>query len=266
MDDGDFLIKYCYFHITVSFLCACQGGNVARFQKEVLSGKVKNCIHFFPTSPLPTQTKYNTLMKISLGAFPISQASSLPVFLLCPLPHSHLCPSVRPLTESSRRPSGCHWGSLCFGWCCSSSGPVDLMVLGKGSSELSRLQRRKQTFISWTPLATDARGCLSPMQAAVRLLHVPLLPPAGTRDTFRRRFNPLAWLLCQGSLNPLFKVGLWVGGGVGPSRCRELLIGSLCMKKGSRVTQSEDWLSRTSTHQCRLLCYLCFSSKEPGWN
>lgn len=139
---GVFLIKYHYFHITMSFLCVCQGGTVARFQ-EVLSGKVKNCIHFSPPSLLPSQTKYNTLMKISLGVFPISQASSPPVFPLCPLPHSHLCPAVRPLSASSRRPSGCHWGSLCFGWCCISSGPVDLMVLGRGSSELSRLQSRK---------------------------------------------------------------------------------------------------------------------------
>jgi len=121
----------------VSFLCVCQGGTIAGFQKEVLSGKVKNYIRFFPPFPLPSQTKYNTLMQISLGAFPVSQFSSPPDFPLHPLAHSHLCPAVHPHAESSRRSSGRHRGSLCLGWCCSSGGPVGLMALGKGSSELS---------------------------------------------------------------------------------------------------------------------------------
>lgn len=83
---------------------------------------------------------------------------------------------------------------------------------------------------------------------------------------FQRKVHPHARILYQGSLNPLFNAGLWGGDGVGSSHCSELLTGSLCMKKGNRIAQGEDWLSRSSIHQCRLLSYLCFWSDKPKWS
>lgn len=142
----------------------CLPRGEARYQKSVLSGKVKTCIRFPPPSPLPSQTKYNILVEISecLPRFSKFLPSSFPFS-----PLSRLYPAVHPLTESSRCPSACHWGSLYFGCCCSSSRQADLMAFGTGSWELSRLQSRKSAFICWSPLATDARGCLLPTQAAI---------------------------------------------------------------------------------------------------
>lgn len=117
--------------------------------------------------------------------------TSLP-FPLCPLPHSHLCPTARPLAASSRRPSGCHRGRLCFGWCCSSSGPADLLVLGKGSWELSKAARQKVKPSSAElpqQQMPEAAGLLRRMPS-VSLLHVLLVLPARTGDTSRERFTP----------------------------------------------------------------------------
>jgi len=107
-----------------------QRRDIARSQKEALSRKVTNCILLFP----PSQTKYSTSVAVSLGAFPVSQASPYQFPFACAPPQTSVL-----LAESSQHPSVCHLECLCLGKCCSSSGPVDLMVLGRGSWELSRL-------------------------------------------------------------------------------------------------------------------------------